>query len=88
MAGLWDQWNSPDGPLETFTILTTSPNQLVGSIHDRMPVLLSPDQSEHWLNSADASLLVPALLSSLLLARLIRLLDCLLRMERNRVLTL
>ena len=60
MAGLWDQWNSPDGPLETFTILTTSPNQLVGSVHDRMPVLLSPDQSEHWLRSADLSLLVAA----------------------------
>ena len=60
MAGLWDRWNSPDGPLETFTILTTSPNQLIGSVHDRMPVLLSPDQSEHWLRSADSSLLVPA----------------------------
>ena len=60
MAGLWDQWNSPDGPLETFTILTTSPNQLVGSVHDRMPVLLSPDQSEYWLRSADLSLLVAA----------------------------
>ena len=60
MAGLWDQWNSPDGPLETFTILTTSPNQLIGSVHDRMPVLLSPDQSEHWLRSADLSLLVAA----------------------------
>ena len=60
MAGLWDRWNSPKGPLETFTILTTSPNQLVGSVHDRMPVLLSPDQSEHWLHSADLSLLVAA----------------------------
>jgi len=60
MAGLWDRWNSPDGPLETFTILTTSPNQLVSSVHDRMPVLLSPDQSEHWLHSADLALLAPA----------------------------
>jgi len=60
IAGLWDRWNSPDGPLETFTILTTSPNQLVSSVHDRMPVLLFPDQSEHWLRSADLSLLVPA----------------------------
>ena len=60
MAGLWDRWNSPEGPLETFTILTTSPNHLVGSVHGRMPVLLSPDQSDFWLRSADLSLLVPA----------------------------
>ena len=60
MAGLWDRWNSPEGPLETFTILTTSPNQLVGSVHNRMPVLLSPEQAEQWLRSADLSLLVPA----------------------------
>jgi putative SOS response-associated peptidase YedK len=60
MAGLWDRWKSPDGPLETFTIITTSPNQLVGSVHDRMPVLLSPDESNLWLHSADLSLLIPA----------------------------
>jgi putative SOS response-associated peptidase YedK len=60
MAGLWDRWNSPEGPLETFTILTCPPNQLVGSVHSRMPVLLSPDQAEHWLSEGGTSLLIPA----------------------------
>ncbi len=60
MAGLWDRWSSPDGPWETFTILTCPPNSLVGSIHSRMPVLLSPDQAEHWLSQGGTSLLLPA----------------------------
>ena len=60
MAGLWDRWNSPEGPLETFTILTCAPNQLVSSVHSRMPVLLSPDQAERWLFEGGVSLLVPA----------------------------
>ena len=60
MAGLWDRWNSPEGPLETFTILTCPPNQLVGSVHSRMPVVLSPDQAEHWLHDGGSSLLLPA----------------------------
>ena len=60
MAGLWNRWNSPDGPLETFTILTCAPNSLVGVVHSRMPVLLSPDQAEHWLSNGGTSLLVPA----------------------------
>jgi putative SOS response-associated peptidase YedK len=60
MAGLWDRWNSPEGPLETFTILTCPPNQLIGPVHSRMPVLLSPDQAEHWLSEGGTSLLIPA----------------------------
>ena len=60
MADLWDRWNSPEGPLETFTILTCPPNQLVSSVHSRMPVLLSPDQAERWLFEGGASLLLPA----------------------------
>ena len=60
MAGLWDRWHSPDGPVETFTILTCPPNQLVGSVHSRMPVLLSPDQAERWLHDGGSSLLFPA----------------------------
>src|ERR1035437_270901 len=44
-AGLSDHWRSPDGSvLETFTILTVPPNDLVKSVHDRMPAIL---RSEH-----------------------------------------
>ena len=38
-AGLWDRWRGSDGTtLETCTILTTTPNQLLADMHDRMPV--------------------------------------------------
>ena len=51
VAGLWDHWNRPDGAvLETFTILTTAANSLVGDIHDRMPVILPSDTWEIWLD--------------------------------------
>ena len=51
LAGVWESWKAPDGSeLETFAILTTSANKLVESIHDRMPVILSPDTFNLWLN--------------------------------------
>src|SRR5204863_400476 len=49
-AGLWDTWRRGDEPLESFTILTTSPNELVRPIHDRMPVIISPADFERWLD--------------------------------------
>ena len=53
-AGLWEWWRAKDAPqddkgLETFTILTTEPNTLCASIHDRMPVILSSDEWDKWL---------------------------------------
>lgn len=53
MAGLWDHWESPEGSsLNTCTIITTSPNELMQSIHDRMPVILHPRDYDKWLDSA------------------------------------
>ena len=50
-AGIWDRWKSPEGKLvETCSILTTSPNELVRDVHDRMPVVLPPDAYELWLD--------------------------------------
>ena len=57
MAGLWEAWKSPEGILETFTIITTSPNELVRSVHDRMPVILSEDEGEVWLEVGRQDLL-------------------------------
>ena len=51
LAGLWDQWKSPDGKIiESCTILTTTPNSLVADMHDRMPVIVTPDNYEIWLD--------------------------------------
>ena len=50
-AGLWDRWVPHEGaPIESFTILTTRPNELVAAIHDRMPVILPPRHHQLWLD--------------------------------------
>ena len=43
MAGLWERWKdrSTGDTVQTFTIITTVPNELCGAIHDRMPVVLA-----------------------------------------------
>ena len=52
-AGLWDTWNSPDGSqLNSATIITTEPNSLLATLHNRMPVILSPDAYTQWLDPA------------------------------------
>ncbi len=49
-AGLWERWNKGEGdPLETCTIITTSPNDLIAGLHDRMPVILPDDRYDEWL---------------------------------------
>ena len=57
MAGLWDRWIVLGETVETFTIITTSPNGLVSPVHDRMPVILSPDEGEVWLEVGRQDLL-------------------------------
>jgi putative SOS response-associated peptidase YedK len=51
LAGLWDEWRSPDGQIiESCTILTTTPNALVADLHDRMPVIVEPAKYDLWLD--------------------------------------
>lgn len=50
-AGLWEEWKQDDGErLRTCTIITVAPNALVATIHDRMPVLLRPEDEALWLD--------------------------------------
>ena len=50
-AGLWETWNDPSGkPLETCSILTTTPNAITAPVHDRMPVILDPRFYDLWLD--------------------------------------
>jgi len=63
-AGLWDRWKNPEGkPVETCTILTTEANALVADIHDRMPVILRPEDYDRWL---DPGVTDPKLVADLL----------------------
>jgi putative SOS response-associated peptidase YedK len=53
-AGLSDNWRTPGGErLTTFTIITTTPNELVARLHDRMPVILEPENYRTWLEADD-----------------------------------
>ncbi|MEE8524072.1 MAG: SOS response-associated peptidase family protein, partial [Thermoanaerobaculia bacterium] len=51
-AGLWERWSKdPElGPVDSFTILTTSANDKIRPLHDRMPVILDPEHHELWLD--------------------------------------
>jgi len=50
-AGLWDRWKSEDGAIiESCTILTTEANEVLKPIHDRMPVILHPEDYALWLD--------------------------------------
>src|SRR5579884_5550 len=49
-AGLWDGWKDSSGNwIKTCTILTTVPNAVTSAVHDRMPVILSPESYDQWL---------------------------------------
>lgn len=52
LAGLWERWAHADGVVESCTILTTTPNEVVAPLHDRMPVILSPENFQLWLDPA------------------------------------
>jgi len=50
-AGLWDRWRDPNGRfVESCTILTTIPNELLAGVHDRMPAILSAELYDRWLD--------------------------------------
>lgn len=51
-AGLWESWGEEDSSLETCTLITTEANELVGSVHERMPVILPPEKYDLWTNPA------------------------------------
>ena len=64
MAGLWESWRSPAGErLRSFAIVTTAANELLAPVHDRMPVILGPEELALWLGEAPAN---PARLKALL----------------------
>jgi putative SOS response-associated peptidase YedK len=64
MAGIWESWKDAEGrAINSFSIITTTPNTLVEKLHNRMPVILSPENEAAWLQENDVEtlkrLLVP-----------------------------
>lgn len=54
LAGLWDEWADGAGnELQTYTIITTTPNKEMSEIHNRMPAILNKDQMDIWLEPID-----------------------------------
>jgi putative SOS response-associated peptidase YedK len=60
IAGLWERWDghSPEegtegAPIESCTVLTTEANETVAPIHDRMPVIVAPENYDLWLNPSE-----------------------------------
>ena len=52
-AGLWDEWRSSDGSsVQTCAIITTLPNELMATIHNRMPVMLQSKDFPDWMDPA------------------------------------
>lgn len=50
-AGLWDRWKNPSGTwVRTCSILTTSANAITSTVHNRMPVILKPENYDLWLD--------------------------------------
>jgi putative SOS response-associated peptidase YedK len=62
-AGIWDQWRGDGEVITSCAIITTTPNELVAPIHNRMPVILQPDKYHAWLSRSEPeqlrALLVP-----------------------------
>ncbi|MCJ8008484.1 SOS response-associated peptidase [Lederbergia wuyishanensis] len=64
-AGLWDRWEQNGSIIQSCTIITTEANALVKDVHDRMPVILTKESENKWLDRTNQdenelkSLLVP-----------------------------
>lgn len=52
LAGLWDYNTHLDEPVLSCTVITREPNQIIGEVHNRMPVILTKEQADVWLNTA------------------------------------
>ena len=63
MAGLWDEWEDRETGMNVLscTMIVTNANGLAGKVHDRMPVLLQPEDFPRWLaGTASTDMLKPA----------------------------
>jgi putative SOS response-associated peptidase YedK len=55
LAGVWDSWTRADESVDSFAIITTTPNPLMAGLHDRMPVILEPGEYASWLDPTSSN---------------------------------
>lgn len=55
MAGIWTARETAEGDVYSTAIITTDANEVVARLHDRMPVILEPDEEDRWLAGDDAA---------------------------------
>jgi putative SOS response-associated peptidase YedK len=48
-AGLWEHWEGEEATIDSCTLLTTTPNEVMRPLHDRMPVILPAAEYDQWL---------------------------------------
>ena len=63
LAGMWEGWRGPDGPVRSFAVITTTAVDALGHLHERMPVVLEPEDWAAWLGESPgdpAALLRPS----------------------------
>ena len=55
LAAIWERWREPETGVEfkTFAILTCGPNEMMAEIHDRMPVIIGPEDYTRWLSDIE-----------------------------------
>jgi putative SOS response-associated peptidase YedK len=64
LAAIWDTWRGPDGvEFDSCAVVTTTPNRTLARVHDRMPVMLTPEQCRQWVATTQPD---PASLQALL----------------------
>jgi putative SOS response-associated peptidase YedK len=58
-AGIWERWKREGEGIESCAIITTDANDLMKPLHDRMPVIIPPEEYDRWLAEPDTGLLQP-----------------------------
>lgn len=55
LAGITELWNGPDGAVHTVSLITTAPNELMRTIHDRMPVIIPVEDYGAWIDPTNVN---------------------------------
>lgn len=53
LAGLWEHWENQTTVIESCTIITTTANELLRPLHERMPVILAEEDYDRWLDCSN-----------------------------------